>query len=51
MELLDPTLPFRMAIEIQRANASFFLAVTLGIVALWLGSILDAWLEERRKRR
>jgi hypothetical protein len=51
MELLDPTLPFRMAAEIQRANAPFFLAMTLGIVALWLGSMLDAWLADRPKQR
>lgn len=41
--LLDPALPFRLAAEIQRANASFFLWATLGIVALWLASIADAW--------
>ena len=41
--LLDPALPFRLATEIQRANPAFFFWVTLGIVALWLGSILDAW--------
>jgi hypothetical protein len=42
--LLDPALPFRLALEIHRANASFFLLATLGLVALWLGSIVDAWL-------
>ena len=42
--LLDPALPFRLAVEIQRANASFFLWATLGIVALWLGSMVDAFL-------
>jgi hypothetical protein len=41
--LLDPALPFRLALEIHRANASFFLLATLGLVALWLGSIVDAW--------
>jgi len=41
--LLDPALPFRLAAEIQRQNASFFFWVTLGIVALWLGSVADAW--------
>ncbi len=41
--LLDPGLPFRLAAEIQRQNASFFLWATLGIVALWLGSMADAW--------
>jgi hypothetical protein len=46
--LLDPALPFRLALEVQRANASFFLGVTLGIVALWIGSIADAWLSRGR---
>jgi hypothetical protein len=41
--LLDPALPFRLAAEIHRANASFFLWATLGIVALWLGSVAEAW--------
>ena len=43
-EILDPALPFRLAAEIHRANASFFLWATLAIVALWLGSMLDAFL-------
>jgi hypothetical protein len=42
--LLDLTLPFRLAVEIQRQNASFFLWVTLAVVALWALSMLDAWL-------
>jgi hypothetical protein len=46
--LLDPGLPFRLAAEIQRQNASFFLWATLGIVALWLGSMADAWACARR---
>ncbi len=46
--LLDPALPFRLAAEIHRANASFFLWATLGIVALWLGSIADAWTSAKR---
>jgi hypothetical protein len=46
-ELLDPALPFRLAVEVHRANASFFLWATVGIVALWLGSMLDAWLSSR----
>jgi hypothetical protein len=50
LALLDPTLPFAMAVEIQRANGSFFLAATLGLAALWIGSIVDAWLAERPKR-
>jgi len=41
--LLDPALPFRLAAEVHRANASFFLWATVGVVALWLGSIADAW--------
>ena len=41
--ILDPALPFRLAVEIHRANASFFFWATLGIVALWLGSMADAW--------
>jgi hypothetical protein len=40
--LLDPALPFTLAVEIHRANASFFFWCTLGIVALWAGSIVDA---------
>ncbi len=46
--LLDPALPFRLAVEIQRANASFFLGATLGILALWIGSMADAWLSRAR---
>ena len=42
--LLDPALPFRLALEVHRANADFFLWATLGIVALWIGSMADAWL-------
>lgn len=41
--LLDPALPFRLAAEIHRANASFFLWATLALVALWIASIVDAW--------
>ena len=40
--ILDPALPFRLAVEIHRANASFFLWATVGIVAIWLASIADA---------
>jgi hypothetical protein len=40
--LFDPLLAFRLAAEIQRDNAGFFLAVGFGIVAVWLASILDA---------
>ena len=41
--LLDPALPFRLAAEVHRANASFFLWCTLGIVGLWVGSMADAF--------
>jgi len=46
--LLDPALPFRLVVEVHRANAAFFLWATLGIVALWLGSMADAWLSRAR---
>jgi hypothetical protein len=39
--LLDPMLPLTLAVEIHRANASFFFWATLGILALWAGSIVD----------
>jgi hypothetical protein len=39
--LLDPMLPLTLAVEIQRANASFFFWATLGILALWVGAMLD----------
>ncbi len=42
--LLDPTLPFTLAVEIHRANASFFFWATLGIVVLWVGAMLDAFI-------
>jgi hypothetical protein len=41
--LLDPSLPFRLAVEVHRANASFFLWVTLAIFAFWLGSVVDCY--------
>jgi hypothetical protein len=47
--LLDPALPFRLAVEIQRANASFFLWVTAGLVVLWILSMVDAWLAAGRQ--
>jgi hypothetical protein len=40
---IDAALPFRLAHEIHRDNAQFFLWVTLGLVAVWAGSIVDAW--------
>ena len=51
VEILDPALPVRLAVEIHRANAAFFFWVTFGIVALWAGSILDAWLSTPRPPR
>ncbi len=39
--LLDPMLPLTLAVEIHRANASFFFWATLGILALWVGGMLD----------
>ncbi len=42
--LLDPIgLSLRLAVQIQQENAGFFLWVTLALLALWLGSIVDAW--------
>jgi len=46
--LLDPLLTFKLALEVHRANAAFFSFVTLGIVALWIGAMADAWLSARR---
>jgi hypothetical protein len=46
-QILDPALPFRLTVEIHRQNASFFFWATLAIVALWLGSMADAWLSSR----
>ena len=48
LALLDPALPFRLVVEVHRANAAFFLWATLGIVALWIGSMLDAWMTRPR---
>lgn len=47
--LLDPALPFRLAVEVHRANATFFLLATLALVLIWAGSIVDAWLGLPRK--
>jgi hypothetical protein len=41
--LLDPALPFRLAIQVQRENAGFFLWTTLALTALWIGAMVDAW--------
>ena len=40
---IDPLLPFRLAHEIHRENAAFFLWITFTLVVLWAGSIVDAW--------
>jgi hypothetical protein len=45
---IDPLLPFRLAHEIHRDNAGFFLWITLALVALWAGSVVDAWRTGRR---
>ena len=45
---IDLGFPFRLAAEIQRANAGFFLWATIGVVALWVGSIVDAWHSQRK---
>jgi hypothetical protein len=45
---IDLGLPLRLAREIQRDNASFFFWVTVAVVALWVGSILDAWRDAQR---
>ena len=40
---IDPLFPFQLAHEIQTDNAAFFFWLTLALVALWAGSIVDAW--------
>ncbi len=47
---VDPLLPLRLAHEIQRDNAGFFFWITLVLVALWAGSIVDAWRTSRQGR-
>ncbi|HXY39405.1 MAG TPA: hypothetical protein VEQ10_07030, partial [Vicinamibacteria bacterium] len=46
--LADPALPLRLAIEIERDNASFFLWVTAGLLVVWALSVADAWLGAAR---
>jgi hypothetical protein len=46
---IDLGLPLRLAREIHRDNASFFLWMTVVVVALWVGSMLDAWRDARRR--
>jgi hypothetical protein len=48
---MDPLFPFRLAREIHRDNAGFFFWITAAVVALWAGSIVDAWLSPPRGRR
>ena len=48
--ILDPGLPFRLAIQVHRDNASFFFWATLWIVAIWLASMADAWICGRSAR-
>ena len=48
--ILDPGLPFRLAIQVHRDNASFFFWATLGIAAIWLASMADAWISSRSQR-
>ena len=45
---IDLATPLRIAREIERDNASFLFWLTLAFVALWVGSILDAWRDARR---
>ena len=40
---IDPLFPFRLAHEIQADNAAFFFWLTLALVAVWAGSVVDAW--------
>ena len=40
---IDPLFPFQLAHDIQADNAAFFFWLTLALVALWAGSIVDAW--------
>ena len=40
---IDPLLPLRLAHEIHVDNAAFFFWLTLALVALWVGSVVDAW--------
>ena len=44
---IDPLFPFRLAHEIQRDNGTFFFWITVVILAVWAGSILDAWMSSR----
>ncbi len=48
--ILDPALPFRLAAQIHRDNASFFFWATLLVVAIWLASMAEAWMSGRSDR-
>ena len=48
---IDPLFPFRLAYEIQRDNGAFFFWITVAVVAVWVGSIVDAWLSSRPTHR
>jgi hypothetical protein len=45
LDSLDIGLPFRLASEIQQANAGFFRAVLIILIAGWLASIAEAFLD------
>jgi hypothetical protein len=48
--LLDePGWPVRLASEIQRDNAAFFLGLTIAIVGIWAFSVWDAWRDGDRR--
>jgi hypothetical protein len=44
----DPLWPLHLAAEIQRANATFFLWITVAIMAVWALAIWDAWRDAGR---
>jgi hypothetical protein len=46
---IDVGLPFRLAVEIQRDNATFFFWMTLTVAGLWAGAMADAWRDARRR--
>jgi hypothetical protein len=48
---IDPLLPFRLAHEIHTENAAFFFWLTVALVVVWAGSMLDAWHSSRPGRQ
>jgi hypothetical protein len=46
---IDVGWPFRLAHEIQRENGEFLLWITIVLLALWAGSVFDAWLTRSRR--